>query len=80
MTKQEIAAALAVARSDESLLDVDDTVLAGLYLPTFRSPVTTTIRVVAKALRDLVCQFNGGVDAEALAEFASVARRKVLIA
>ncbi len=80
MNKREMAEALAVAQSDRSLLDVDHTVLHGLYLPTFQAPVTTTIPVVARMVRELCIQFNGAVDSEALAEFAGVARRKILIA
>lgn len=79
MKKAEIAEALELARSEKSLAHVDDSVLAGLYTPQFKAPVSTTIPVVARTMRDLVCQFNGGIDAEALAEFSSVARRKILI-
>lgn len=79
MKKAELNAALEIARSDRSLAHIDDSVLAGLYTREFVGPVTTTVEVVARTLRDLVCQFNGGIDAEALTEFGEVARRKILI-
>lgn len=79
MKKSELAAALEIARSDRSLADVDHSPLFGLYTPEFVAPVYTSTLVVAKMLRELVCQFNGNVDHEALAEFSKVARRKILI-
>ena len=62
-----------------SLADVDTTPLHGLYRADFKAPVTTTRLVVARTLRELVVNFAGGVDAEALAEFGRIARRKVLV-
>ena len=79
MKKAELTAALEIARSDRSLADVDHTPLFGLYTPQFVAPVTTTILVVAKMVRELCVQFNGNVDGEALAEFGSVARRKIMV-
>lgn len=78
--KSELTDALAVARDEKvSLLEVDASALHGLYLPTFKAPVTTTRLVVAKMLRELVVNFNGTVDAAGLAEFGRVARHRVLV-
>ncbi len=80
MTKAELNDALAIATNSKvSLADVDTTPLHGLYLPEFKAPATTTRLVVARTLRELVVTFAGTVDAEALAEFGRIARRKVLV-
>ena len=80
MTKKELKAALDIALNEnESLLDVDATVLHGLYLPDFKAPVVTTTRVVARMIRELAVRFDGTADAEALAEFGTVGRHRVLV-
>lgn len=77
MTKEQVGRAREMAMS-EQLPDVDDSVLSGLYLPSFVSPVYTTIRVVARAMQDYI-QFNGKWDESAIEEFCKVARTKIRI-
>lgn len=78
MTREQIQQALEIATSSESLEQVDHSCLEGLYLPKFRQ-VFTTIRVVAKMLRELVVQFNGEIESNELAQFSQVARSKILV-
>lgn len=77
MTKAELAQARELAQSDADLPDC--VVLHGLYLRNFK-PVTTTIPVVAALLRWQCVMLNGQLDGEEYAEFASVCKRKVVIA
>lgn len=80
MTKSESAKALEMARDkDQNLDDVDDSILDGLYLPTFAAPVHTTLKVIAKSMRWHVICLNGSVDQHELDNFVSAARRKVVI-
>jgi len=60
------------------LLHVDDTILHGLYLPTYQYPVYTTIEIVARILQDFI-QFNGEWDSVALDEFARIAKDRIRI-
>lgn len=78
MTREQIRQALEIAKSDESLESVDHSCLEGLYLPSFKQ-VFTTIRVVAKTLRELVVQFNGEIVSDELDQFSKVARHKILV-
>lgn len=77
MTKKELAEAKTLAENDD-LQGVDCTILHGLYLPTFEYPVFTSIRVVAKQMKDFM-QFNGEWDEAAISEFCSVAKNRIRI-
>ena len=77
MTKAEMTQATTRARQG-NLSHVDDTILHGLYLPTFKYPVYTTIEIVARMLRDFI-QFNGQWDSVALNEFATIAKDRIRI-
>ncbi len=76
MTKRELQEALAIATSDESLSDVDHSVLFGLYLPTFRPVVG---KPVARLLREVAVMFNGTVCPSEVAEFAAAAQRRITV-
>jgi len=78
MVKSELNAALVIAKSDQSLLDVDHSPLFGLYLATFER-VETTINVVARLLREQCVMLNGEIDTVELAQFADAARRKIVV-
>ncbi len=78
MVKKELAQALEIARSDESLEAHDHMVLHGLYLPSFKQ-VSTTIKVVARLMREMVCRFDGTIDDDELKQFAGAARHKIII-
>lgn len=77
MTKAEMTQATTRARQG-NLSHVDDSVLHGLYLPTYQYPVFTTIEIVARLLRDFI-QFNGEWDSVALHEFATIAKDRIRI-
>ena len=77
MTKAQLTHATTRAMQG-NLSHVDDSVLHGLYLPTFHHPVYTTIEIVARMLRDFI-QFNGEWDSVALNEFATIAKDRIRI-
>lgn len=77
MNKRELAAAMDIARSNKEL-NVDDSILDGLYLNAFQ-PVTTTLEVIAKSLRWHCFCLNGNVDENELNNMANALRRKVQI-
>jgi len=77
MTKAQMTAATTRARQG-NLSHVDDTILHGLYLPTYQYPVYTTIEIVARLLQDFI-QLNGEWDSVALDEFAQIAKDRIRI-
>jgi hypothetical protein len=77
MTKAQLTQATTRARQG-NLSHVDDSILHGLYLPTFKHPVYTTIEIVARLLSDFI-QFNGQWDSMALNEFAAFAKDRIRI-
>lgn len=78
MTKEQFAEAFKIARSDEDLSQVDDSILHGCGLPEFQ-PVTVTINCFAKLLRYQITQLNGGVDEIELNNMRWIARRKIQV-
>lgn len=88
MTKSELNLAAEIAFGDQDLTAVDDSPLHGFYLPSGGAgkdpPIYTTLHVVAKMMR-WTCQYIAArpgeprYDAEALAEFCKVARKRVRI-
>lgn len=78
MKASEFALAARIARSSQDLSTVDDSPLWGCGLPGF-VPVFVTVEQVAKFVRYQTVQFNGGIDAEAMAECAKIARKAFLI-
>ena len=77
MNKAQMTAATTRARQG-NLSHVDDSVLHGLYLPSFPHPVSTTIDIVARTLQDFI-QLNGEWDSQALNEFAAIAKNRIRI-
>jgi len=79
MTLSQFQAAFAIAKdSDRDLSNVDDSILFGCGLSSFK-PVHTTLEAVAKLIRWQAYQFNGEWDAEALNEVAVLGRKNFLI-
>lgn len=79
MTKMELVRAVEIARDGGvSLADVDHSPLCGLATRDFVS-VVTTVKVVAKMVRELAVRFDGSVDEVELSEFARLARHRVTL-
>lgn len=78
MTLAQFQKAFAIANSNVDLSNVDDSILFGYGLPTFK-PVHTTLEAVAKTIRWQALQFNGQWNAEALNEVAEHGRKNFLI-
>ena len=79
MTLQQFQAAFAIAKDfDRDLSKVDDSILYGYGLATFK-PVHTTLEAVAKTIRWQALQMNGEWDAEALNEVAEAGRNNFLV-
>lgn len=78
MTLTQFQKAFAIANSNVDLSNVDDSILFGYGLPTFK-PVHTTLEAVAKTIRWQALQFNGQWNAEALNEVAEHGRKNFLI-
>ena len=75
MKKQEMSAALELARSGESLKDEDIGMFDGYGFREFR-PVYATLRSVARLIRWQCIRWDGSIDGEELNNLAFVARRK----
>ena len=75
MNKNELNQALTIAKSNETLTNVDISTFAGFCLPGF-APVNVTSRQIASLIRWQAFQFNGEIDAQAFDEIASVGRKK----
>lgn len=79
MTLNQFQAAFAIAKdTNRDLSNVDDSLLYGFGLPSFR-PVHTTLEAVAKIIRWQALQFNGEWDAAALNEVAECGRRMFIV-
>lgn len=78
MTLAQFQKAFAIANSNVDLSNVDDSILFGYGLPTFK-PVHTTLEAVAKTIRWQALQFNGQWNAEALNEVAELGRKNFLV-
>lgn len=78
MKSLDFARAASIARSTVDLSHVDDTPIFGCGLPGF-VPVFVTVEQVAKFVRYQTAQLNGGIDGEAMAECASIARKAFLV-
>lgn len=78
MTKQQFDNAVAIARSNNDLSNVDDTILYGCALPDFK-PVTVVLEACAKFIRWHCVMLNGQIDAEALNEMRLISRKKWLV-
>lgn len=78
MTRDEMKAAVELAKSDATLEGEDLDIFNGFGLPDF-NPIHVTIRAVAALIRWQAQQFNGQFDAEALNEIAERGRRRFLI-
>jgi hypothetical protein len=77
MNKAQMNQATMRARQG-NLSHVDDSVLHGLYLPSFPYPVYATIDIVARTLQEFI-QLNGEWDSQALNEFARIAKDRIRI-
>jgi hypothetical protein len=78
MTKQQFDKAVALARSQADLSQVDDTALDGCALPHFK-PATVTLEAAAKFIRWQCLCLNGQMDGEALNEIREISRKRWLI-
>lgn len=78
MNRAEITQALQIAKSNEDLQNVDDTVLNGCALPNFK-PVIVTLRTVARFLRWQVICLNGEVDTKELNNLSWILKNRVQI-
>ena len=80
MTFAQFKEAKDLAFSEESLLQVDDSILHGCGIEGFKQ-VVTTIQVVARFIRYQCQQFNGGCDSEELNNLHCLfcKRKRVLI-
>lgn len=78
MTKAQFSAAFDIAKSNQDLTQIDDSIVFGCGLSDFK-PVYITLEIVAKFIRWQAQFLNGGWDANALNECATIARRKFLI-
>lgn len=78
MTRNELSAALKIARSEADLSKVDTSILFGYGLKNF-GPVVATIETVAAVIRWDCVALNGEIDSEALDNLHSNFRRKVSI-
>ena len=79
MSLKEFQYAFAIAKDfNRDLSNVDDSMLYGYGLPSFK-PVYTTLEAVAKTIRWQALQMNGEWDAAALNEVAELGRRNFII-
>jgi hypothetical protein len=78
MTKQQFSQALKIAKSDQDLSNVDNSVIFGYGLPDFK-PVHVTLEMVAKEIRWNSFLFDGTICSTALNEVATLGRRNFLI-
>ena len=67
MTVNQFRRAYALAMSAVDLSKWDMSLLDGFGLPNFQ-PVVVALEAVARCIRWQVCQWNGGIDADALQE------------
>lgn len=79
MTRNQLNAALTIARSDADLSKVDTEVLFGYGLKTFK-PVVATIEAVAAIIRWDCWMLNGEIDSVAFDNLHRIFRHKVTIA
>ena len=78
MNVQEFKAAFAVAKAEESMIDVDISVFWGFGLPDFKQ-VFVTLRQVAALIRWQCGTFAGDWDAQALQEIQHYGRTRFVI-
>lgn len=79
MTKAQFARAFKIAESDIDLSDIDDSILHGCALHTFK-PVSTTIEVVAKMIRWQARYLDGkGWDQNELQELQHCFKKNVFL-
>ena len=75
MNKNELNQALTLAKSTETLTNVDISIFNGFALPGF-APVNVTIPQVASLIRWQAIQLDGEIDAQAFDEIASQGRMR----
>lgn len=75
MNKNELNAALKIAKSKENLLNVDISIFDGFGLSDF-CPVNVTIRQVARLIRYQCIMLNGELDAKNFNELCYFARKR----
>ena len=78
MTKPQFSRAFKLAESDVDLSGVDDSILFGCALSTFK-PVSTTIEVVAKMIRWQARFFDGSWDQNELQELQLCFKKNVFL-
>jgi hypothetical protein len=79
MTLNQFQQAFAIAKDfNRDLTNVDDTMLYGFGLSSFK-PVYTTLEAVAKIIRWQALQFNGEWNGEALNEVVELGRKNFLV-
>ena len=78
MTRDQLSAALALARSSEDLDRGDLAIFDGYGLPYFAA-VTVTVRALAMLIRWQCIYMNGGIDAEQFDLIAAIGRRKFTV-
>jgi len=79
MTLNQFQEAFKIAKDfDRDLSNVDDSILYGCGLSSFK-PVYTTLEAVAKLIRWQALQFNGQWDAQELDEVARLGRKNFLV-
>lgn len=70
MTKDQLSAAMTIAKAEGSLLNEDLAIFEGYGLPSFKA-ITCTVRQVAALIRWQCVNIDGGIDGLALQELAS---------
>ena len=79
MTKEQLTSAMQIARSGRDLTQYDDSILDGIGLSSFESPVYVCIEAVARFLRWQCIYLNGGIDSEMLNECSALLRKRAMV-